>query len=679
LALLQEKHPRGRFFLQIGPHAPADLEGAIAPGITVFRFDPDFPALLAEADLAITLAGYNTTWEIVQARVPAILLCKRSRYESQWDRALALVSRGAAEGPLDEPDVEGLRAQAEALLSDPPRRERMSAALAAIPVGDGVEEAAQALLALMRGPIPVLPAPPPCSSPCTGCPVDPARETPLSLFELAARGERRVLLSCSHGREASLPERMAEVHAAGLEPLLETTGRMALRRPEVRALIAAAVPARLLFFGLAKGLHDRASGEAGSFVATQELAGAVPGSGPFAAWSLCTARHGQARQDTLEPIDRHAFLHSPKHGAGDVLPAVAILRRRWLPYSEVFIHTEAAALRRHRPIAICREMVGERLPGIPVWPLGDLPSDRVAKRLARFPVAVAHAAFATCATTFLGLARALGVPLVVSARGHDIYREDLSHLGPVFEAAARVLARTEEMAADLVALGCPPDKVRVLPTGVDLGRFPFREPAPPEGGLRVVTVGRFTAKKGIPDALRAFAVLATAVPQARIHVLGLGHPDEDPAIVAEARDLAGRAPLAGRVELLPAVPQPELSQALARSHLFLCASRAAPNGDREGLPNAVKEAMAVGLPVVATRHSAIPGLLGPDGSGEPAGVLAPEADPEALGAALLDLAGRPEEWPALARVARRRVEERFDLRRIVEELETLYEALQQRA
>jgi colanic acid/amylovoran biosynthesis glycosyltransferase len=121
------------------------------------------------------------------------------------------------------------------------------------------------------------------------------------------------------------------------------------------------------------------------------------------------------------------------------------------------------------------------------------------------------------------------------------------------------------------------------------------------------------------------------------------------------------------VRLHAAVPQPVLARVLASSHLFLCASRTAPDGDREGLPNALKEAMAVGLPVVATRHAGIPALCA-DG----AGLLAPEGEVAALGEALTTLARRPESWGGMARRARARVEA-FDLRRVVARLEAVYE------
>jgi glycosyltransferase involved in cell wall biosynthesis len=668
LEKLHGMYPGLRLFLQVGPYA----EGLPAPpGVTVLRYAPELPALLARADLAICLAGYNTVWEIVRAQVPSLLCAKRSRHESQADRAGALVAAGGAAAVIEAPDPTRIAELARALLEDAPRRERLRAALSPLAVQSGFGDLAELLLALGGAALPVLPAPPPCDDACEACPVDPARRKAApaaDLDALVAQGARRVLVPCSSGR--ALSGEIERLTARGLTPVVETTGRMAQASPEVRTALAQGIPARLLFFGPARGLHDRASHAAESFAATVELARAAPADSAPPAWILCTTRRGELRQDTLLPIDRQAYLRVSKRAVAESSPAVAFLRRRWLPYSEIFVHTEVTALTRHRPIAVCRVTEGARLPAVPVMPLGDLPPDRAARVLERAGVKIAHAVFATCATSFLGLVRKLGVPLVVSARGHDVYRQPAPDLSGVFETASRVLARSAEMREDLVLRGCPREKIQVLPTGIDLGRFPYREPRPPRDRLEVIAVGRFAPKKGVLDALHAFAHLAKVDARARLSMYGLGHVDEDAALVALARAICEQPPLAGRVRLLPAVPQPFLAKALSQSDVFLCASRTAPDGDREGLPNAVKEAMSTGLPVVATRHAAIPSLL--EGG---AGVLAPEGDAEALGAALVSVARAPESWPAMTRCAHARISRDFDVRHIAIELEMIYNSI----
>lgn len=691
---LARDFPRARLFLQLGPHGANDLPAelsVLAPAVTVLRYDPDVPALLQRADVAVALSGYNTVWELLQSQVPAVLLCKRARHESQLDRAAALVEGGAAAEVLTEPDAHALYASVAELLSRPERRQALRAGMAGLQraradLDRGADQAAGALLELLHDP-PALVAPPPCAAPCAGCPVvGRAAVTP---EQAAAGGARRVLVQCSAG-QGDVAELLGDLRGRGLVPIVETTGRMAQSSDGLRAALLQRPALRPLLFGGWKKLHDRACGAPGSFAATLDLvrAHADPAGPPVPvpSWRLRTVRGAAPREDRLRPIDRHVLLRAHKSTPpAEALPLVVLLRRRWLPYSEGFIYQEARSLTRHRPLALCKETAGTLPPAVPVLPLGDTPPDRVAPLLLRAGVRLLHGTFLSCAASFLGLHQALGVPLVVSARGHDVYRRPPGGpraLHPVFAAAARVLARTEEMAGDLRALGCPADKVVVLPTGLDLSRFPFRAPAPPVAGepLRVIAVGRFVAKKGLPDVLRAFAALAQDRPEALLQIYGLGHADEDPAQVAAARELADSAALRGRVELLPAVPQEVLAEALARSHLFVCAPREAPDGDREGLPNAVKEAMAVGLPVLATAHGGLAGLLGPapggSGSGAaagPAGVLVPEGDLAALREELVALSRQPERWGELARAARARVEQAFDLPQVVARLEAIYD------
>jgi len=103
----------------------------------------------------------------------------------------------------------------------------------------------------------------------------------------------------------------------------------------------------------------------------------------------------------------------------------------------------------------------------------------------------------------------------------------------------------------------------------------------------------------------------------------------------------------------------EQSQAiLSRSHLYLSPSVTARDGDQEGTPVALMEAMAVGLPVLSTFHSGIPEMI-EDGV---SGFLVPERDDSALADRIVRLASDPSLWPAMARVARETVMQRYNMR-----------------
>jgi len=269
---------------------------------------------------------------------------------------------------------------------------------------------------------------------------------------------------------------------------------------------------------------------------------------------------------------------------------------------------------------------------------------RLARMLETSRADLVHAQFAHLGFLALPAVRKLRLPLVLSFRGRDLVmvrgvQEEAR--AALFDAAGAILARSEDMRRDLLRLGAPEAKLRVLPTGVDVRAVPFREriaPAPEEP-VRVLTVARDTAKKGIEDA-RA-------------------------AVEACAREW--------RIEWrwLRDASHEEVLREMQRAHIFLLPSRTAPDGEKEGVPNAIKEAMAAGLPVISTRHAGIPECV-TDGVN---GLLAAEGDRDGIAERLRWLLGHPEVWAAMGRSGRAAIEERYDVRRIASTLVAHYHGL----
>jgi colanic acid/amylovoran biosynthesis glycosyltransferase len=167
-----------------------------------------------------------------------------------------------------------------------------------------------------------------------------------------------------------------------------------------------------------------------------------------------------------------------------------------------------------------------------------------------------------------------------------------------------------------------------------------RDPADP---VRLLAVGRFQPKKGYPTLFEAVARVRAAV---QLTVVGYGPLETALRAQVEALGLAGRVTWAG------ALDQPAVRAHYRANDLFVLASEIAPDGDRDGLPNVVVEALSQGLPVVATRAAAIPEVV-LDGI---QGRLAPPGDPDALAAAIDSLARDPEArrrmgTSAIARIA----------------------------
>lgn len=246
-------------------------------------------------------------------------------------------------------------------------------------------------------------------------------------------------------------------------------------------------------------------------------------------------------------------------------------------------------------------------------------------------------------------------------RGRDAY-------APLFAAGALFLPISRFWQQRLEALGCPAERTRVLHMGVDCRDFAFRPRLPaPDGRVRLATIGRLVEKKGVEQAIRALSLLRRERPDLAFAYRIVGDGPLRPRLEA----LIGALGLGDCVTLLGACTASEVAALLEDSHLYLQPSVTAANGDMEGIPVSLMEAMAMGLPVLSTRHSGIPELV-VDGA---AGWLVPERDVPALALRLAELAGDPACWPAMGRAGRVAVESGFDNDRLIDSLAALLREL----
>jgi colanic acid/amylovoran/stewartan biosynthesis glycosyltransferase WcaL/AmsK/CpsK len=268
---------------------------------------------------------------------------------------------------------------------------------------------------------------------------------------------------------------------------------------------------------------------------------------------------------------------------------------------------------------------------------------------------------------------ALRGPLVTMFHGYDISRYVQQH-GPgayrdLFARGDLFTCPSEFVRNQLIATGCPPEKVRKFQLGTDLKRFSFKERTlDSSDAIRLVTVARLTEKKGLEYSIRAVAKLTQRFKRLEYNIIGDG--DLRPRLTQLIEALG----LGSTVRLLGWKTQAEVQLLLDQSHVFVLASVESGNGDIEGLPVVLQEAQAMGLPVVCTRHSGIPeGIL--DGK---SGFLVPERDVDALADRLADVISRPEAWPEMGRQGRAFVETEYDLDKRNDALVELYRQLQER-
>lgn len=262
--------------------------------------------------------------------------------------------------------------------------------------------------------------------------------------------------------------------------------------------------------------------------------------------------------------------------------------------------------------------------------------------------------------------------LVTAFRGYDATQYLRLHpraYEALFRHGELFLPVSSALRSVLLAHGCPPDRTQVHHSGIDCARFDFRaRTRAANEPTRLLSVARLVEKKGLEYAVAAVGRLRRAGYAIEYDIIGDG-----PCRLALAQ-LIETSGLQATVRLLGWRQPEEVRQRLAAAHLLIAPSVTAENGDQEGIPNVLKEAMATGMPVVATQHGGNAELVEHDVSG----LLVPERDVEALATALQTLIAAPARWPAMGAAGRRRVESDFDSVTLGHTLDRLYEQAIQR-
>jgi len=373
-------------------------------------------------------------------------------------------------------------------------------------------------------------------------------------------------------------------------------------------------------------------------------------------------------------------------------PIIACYCATFLKPEMLHIYRQITALKRCAPVVIAqkREQT-ERFPFEPVqivpkpathflrrfwfrqvrdtpWQISDAELRALLRLLSRTDARLLHIYFGQIAVHLLPLIRTWKNPSIVSFHGADVtvdmnkpaYRESTRQM---LDAVKLVLVRSESLRRALINLGCDPKKIEVQRTGIPLEEFAFHERSfPNDGEWRLVQAGRLIEKKGLPVTLRAFAVFLRKYPNATLTIAGEG------PLLGELQKLARELNIERRVSFTGFISQEQLRHIYYRSHIFVHPSQTGHDGNVEGIPNSMLEAMASGLPVFATDHGGIPEAV----ENGVSGVLVRERDHEALANALLNAT---QDSDSLARIARNGAEvvrQKFDLATQAHQLEDIY-------
>ena len=353
-----------------------------------------------------------------------------------------------------------------------------------------------------------------------------------------------------------------------------------------------------------------------------------------------------------------------------------------------WVYEQIRRTERYRPVVLTQGAINlDHYPVTALYSAEDFPPlkkiyNRLVRRVTnRYPLyptilgrenaALIHAHFGYEGYRLLKATRQTRLPLLTTFYGADAteypnYPGWRARYSQLFAMGALFLAEGGAMAEKLVALGCPPAKVKVWRLGVDVERIAY---APRVAGerVRLLICAGFKEKKGIPYALRALAMALLQKPFEYALTL-VGDGEDRPQIEALVDELGLRP----HTVFLGMRPYAEVLAELPHHDILLQTSVTASNGDGEGgAPVILLDAQASGMPVVATTHGDIPEYVR-DGA---SGFLADERDIEGLAEHIMLLALEPKRWAEMGRAGREHVEQYYAAARQVVELEEIYDGL----
>lgn len=280
-----------------------------------------------------------------------------------------------------------------------------------------------------------------------------------------------------------------------------------------------------------------------------------------------------------------------------------------------------------------------------------------------------HAHFGPSGIEILPVARELGIPLLVTFHGFDasrLLRQDwyVSELKELFD-YAHVIAVSRNMAERLIEYGAQVERTHVHYIGVPLTSFPYVRRTPLAENVRhgdnilLLQVANFVEKKGHSYTLQAFRRLREHYPKVRLILAG------DGPLRVPAEELARDLTLGESVQFFGKAHERDVRGLMAEADIFVHHSVTAGDGDQEGIPTVIMEAMASGLPVISTFHAGISELV----DDRVSGYLVEERDVEGYCQRLIDVLA---DEGSMGRAGRDKVESQFNIDVQTQRLSALY-------
>lgn len=290
----------------------------------------------------------------------------------------------------------------------------------------------------------------------------------------------------------------------------------------------------------------------------------------------------------------------------------------------------------------------------------------IANQAKRTGITHFHAHFATSATTVARLAGAFcDLPYTFTAHAKDIYHKDVC-VGDlrrkICDATTAITISHYNLEYLYGLFGDDISNVVIIYNGLDLSTFPYKDPS--NADSKIVSVGRLIEKKGFDVLIDACSMLAQRKVSFSCEIIGAGELKE------QLDDQIQAARLKGTVELLGPRPQSEVITHLQEAAIFAAPCVVGDDGNRDGLPTVLLEAMALGTPCVSTDVTGIPEIIR-DGE---TGLMVPQHDAESLANALQQLINEKSLRIRLAQNARRFIEKNFDIHANTAQQRTFFHA-----
>lgn len=287
-------------------------------------------------------------------------------------------------------------------------------------------------------------------------------------------------------------------------------------------------------------------------------------------------------------------------------------------------------------------------------------------------IALVHSHFGPCGIKMLPARQKCNVLLVTTFHGYDAsmalhngaYLKDLETL---FKYGDFFIAVSNHMKKKLVTLGCPETKIMTIYYGVPLRQFEYktRKAKDKNEKLTFLQVSNFVEKKGHEFTVRAFYEVKKSYPNVELLFVG------DGPLRAEIENLVNNLGLNHNITFLGKKYRNEIPSFMYNSDIFIHPSITGRDGDQEGIPNVIMEAMATGMPVISTYHSGIPELA----INNETGFLTREKDIATLSVKMIELCKNEQLRWQFGIEGRKQIEKKFDIDIQNKKLEQIYTSL----